>query len=372
MRTNLTTDKGRNKISVMPKEQKPIDLDRELMTEPERIEEDRVLKLETELAHLGPGAQIIIERLRPSWCKGQLEKLTVGEEGIDLDYLIRTWGGQLLSLKIIGPGNRIRGSHSVELYTYEPRRRGKILREPGYDGDEDEEISPQVVLSQAPAPPPNNDAMFKMLELYNGARQSEVETLRLIVQSQIEASGRTQSPAAMGFGEMFKMIAGMQKLQHLFQRDEPAAVNPDDVFPTQVMDLLGMFIQSKNGDNAKNVITGPAQVRRPQQLASVSPLTGPTQRPASATPAPAPQSVVPPQAHNGNLATQIAALNPREAAAVLLDALASMPPDRKNQAIAAVFQEFENLEGAEQYYEDDPAAVDDESEENTGVKQGSQ
>jgi hypothetical protein len=364
----LTTDKERNKISVMPKEPKPIDLDRELMTEPERIEEDRVLKLETELAHLGPGAQIIIERLRPSWCKGQLEKLTVGEEGIDLDYLIRTWGGQLLSLKIIGPGNRIRGSHSVELYTYEPRRRGKILREPGYDGDEEDDTAPQVVLSQAPAPPPNNDAMFKMLELYNGARQSEVETLRLIVQSQIEASGRTQSPAAMGFGEMFKMLAGFRKMQDLFQRDEPAPIDPDGAFPQQVMDLLGMFIQSKNGDNAKNVITGPAQVRRPQQLATVSPLTGPVQRPASTTPAPAPA----PQAQNENLATQIAALNPREAAAVLLDALASMPPDRKNQAIAAVFQEFENLEGAEQYYEDDPAAVDDDPAGNQGVKQGSQ
>ena len=345
----------------------PIDLERELMTEPERIEEDRVLKLQTELAELGPGTQVIIERLRPSWCRGQLEKYTVGPEGIDLDYLIRTWGGQLLSIKIVGHGNRIRGSHSVELYSYEPRRRGKLLHEPGYEVEDDED-TPQVVVNSASPAPPDNQLMLGMVQLLNTQHQSQVDTLRTIIAAQIDAASRQsqQSPSALGFSEMIKMMGAFSKLRDMFQQDQPVSdIDPDDAFAQQMMGMLGTFIQGRNENTGRAAIVGPSE-RPPlpqQRLAPVAPLPA-AQRPPAANVVHQP---------NVNLAQEIAALNPREAAAVLLDALAAMPADRKNQAIAAVWQEFEALQGYDpvddEYEEDDQAAINDKRTDK-GVKQG--
>ena len=153
--------------------------------EPEREADRKIEALETELASLQAGVQVIIERLRPSWCKGQLEKLTIGDEGLDLDYLIRTWGGNLLSVKICGKGGRIHGSHTVELYTFDPRRHGKILRAPNRNED-DEDIAPAPLM----APPPSPEiALFpKMLEMMEAQRQSEMETLRAILLAQNQSA----------------------------------------------------------------------------------------------------------------------------------------------------------------------------------------
>lgn len=307
-----------------PPEREDIDI----RTEPERVADDKVEALERELAALQPGVQVVIERLKPTWCKGQLEKLTVDDDGLDLDYLIQNWGGQLLSIKIIGAGGRIRGSHSVELYSFEPRRYGKLLRAPNKP-DEEETTAP----AQNPVVvhPPAQDAslMGKMFDMLNAQRASEVETLRLLLTQQQLTSAPAPAQTFNGVGELLKLAGAFNKLKDMFQSEQPQAMgNPDDMFPMQMMDMLGKFIDNRQQPRGQLV---------PPQQPQGQPSQGPP-LPAAAAKVTTPTR----QGHPGgeDMIAQFQTLPPEKAADVLMTALGRMPPEKQQAAFDVMKDRF--------------------------------
>lgn len=301
--------------------------------EPEREADRKIEALETELASLQAGVQVIIERLRPSWCKGQLEKLTIGDEGLDLDYLIRTWGGNLLSVKICGKGGRIHGSHTVELYTFDPRRHGKILRAPNRNED-DEDIAPAPLM----APQPEIALFPKMLEMMEAQRQSEMETLRAILLAQNQ-SAPAPAPAFGGVGELLKMAGAFNQLKDMFRTEQPLAT-AEEAFPAQIMDMAKMFLESKREPRPRLVppTTGPNE--------------GPGAPPLRRMPArPIENPNVTPLRGADDIVSQISAMDPNLAADTLITALGQMPGNRQEETIAAFMERFQDT--MPDYFEED-------------------
>jgi hypothetical protein len=325
----------------------------DLRTEPERVADDKVEALERELAALQPGVQVVIERLKPTWCKGQLEKLTVDEDGLDLDYLIQNWGGQLLSIKIIGAGGRIRGSHSVELYSFDPRRYGKLLRAPNKP-DEEETPAPApnpVVIQSQPAQDPN--LLGKLFDMLNAQRSSEVETLRLLLQQQ--QSAPAPAPAFNGVNELIKMAGAFNKLKDLFQIEQPQSLgNPEDMFPMQIMDMLGKF-----WDNGKQQPQPRGQLAPPQQQKKQ-----PSQPPGGLPP-PSAGKVTPIRQGGEDLITQFSSLPPENAADVLMTALGRMPPEKQQAAFDVMKERFYKFMPEIFDLMDENEAADDEDETET-------
>lgn len=303
----------------------------DIRTEPERVADDKVEALERSLATLQPGVQVVIERLKPTWCKGQLEKLTVDEDGIDLDYLIQNWGGHLLSVKVIGNGGRIRGSHSVELYSFDPRRYGKILRAPNKPEEEELSVAPNPVVIQQPAQD-NSGLLVKLLDMMNAQRQSEIETLRTLLtvqQQQAIASPVTDRNALSGISEVVKTAQAMTQLKDIFRTD-PEVSGDDGAFPTQVFDVLKMFLNQKNDSPRQPRITAPAS---PSLPVTRLPVSGGTTDPS--------------------LAETLSTMDANHAADVLTDALKKMDGEKREETIVEFLRRFQ-----------DAAPENDEEEED--------
>lgn len=305
--------------------------------------EEKTSKLEQDLALLQPGVQVLIERLQPGWCRGPLEKYTVGEEGLDLTYLRDTWGGDVLSIKIIGARGRFQGSHTIELKSFPPRSFGRKLKQPNRyepdDGDDAQQHSTPVV-NPNPAGYQTADMMFKMVELLNAQRQSEVDTLRILLEAQIRSVNERQSvntsTGGGGVSEILKMARGYHQLRDLFQSEvNPAAQDPDDAFPMMVMDTFSkMFARP---EAPKTPITGPRQVLATPKITAV-----PAEKPS------------PPQ-QNPDIAALMSHLPPRQVAQTILTALGAMPEDRREEAIEEFWHEFSQMmpDAAGEQYEDD-------------------
>lgn len=315
-------------------------------TEPEREADRKIEALELELANLQPGVQVILERLRPSWCKGQLEKLTVSDEGLDLDYIIRTWGGQLISVKIVGKGGRICGSHSVELYTFEPRRFGKILKEPSRPGEDDEAgYQPPPSPQQIVAGPSNElSIMEKVFTLMNAQRQSEIDTLRAIVTAQLQnqvSSTPATAPAVQDpLRELLKAANTYRQLEGIFGPKETPQLGGEEQFPAQIMEMAKMLFD-KSGQQPRAQLVEPQLNPRP---------IAPPPKMAPSTPATAPAPVTPIR-EKPDLASMLSGLNANEAAETLIMALGKMDPNKQDDTIEAFMDKFR--ETMPEFFEED-------------------
>jgi hypothetical protein len=300
-------------------------------TPAEEIEEEKVDRLEAELSALEPGVQVIISRLQPSWCKGKLEKITVPDEGIDVNYLIRTWGGKLLSLKVLGKGNRILGSHSIELYTFEPRIYGKPLRQPTHiDGSVDEDTPTNAPIVPTSAPQQDMTALYaKMFELADERNKAEIDGLKQMLITFMTQSTQQPPPqqasALGGISDLVKTANAINQLKEAFHTEPVlSGASPEDAFPGQVMDVLKMFLDNKQSEPAK--LTGPVQAQL-QQTAQQPPAT---------------RKVTP--IHGTDPIAQITAMDPTRAADTLITALGRMPQQKKAATVTAFWKRFEEYQ----------------------------
>lgn len=322
----------------------------------ERVERDRVERLEQELSALSPGAQVIITRLQPTWCKGQLERITVGDDGIDLDYLIRQWGGQQLELRIQPQGGRIKGRHVIDLFTFDPRRYGEILKDPvrGTGGSKSESPSREIVT----VPNPQGDSIAqlggifeKMFNAMEARSNSQVELLTTLLAAQMKQTAQAPpaSPAQSSVTELLKMARAMGELKELLGVDAGGGqqLSMEEALPGQVLELLKGFTQQRQETGAR--------------------LTPPVPNPAAL------QGGAPPPAEN---VTQIrkpdplAALkemDPQQAADSIADILASMPVNKREEVAEHFYKRLSELLGIELEFED-PTATDDDTETQGVVK----
>jgi hypothetical protein len=331
----------------------------DLRTKREREEDDRIDRLMSELAAIEPGVQVVIQRKQPTWCKGNLEKLTIGEEGLDLDYLIKTWGGHLLSLRIQDKNGQFKGIHNVELYSFPPRRHGKLLKAPNQFDDDEPQPNPQPQPMAAPREQSSiTELMFQMFIQMSQQMQaqaaSERETLRALLlnaqpQTPRNSIGETMA-AFKAFTEMREMLSG-----------DGGSGGDGDGFPGQIMDMVKMFMESKQHQQAPARLVpqrpSPAPVPNGQLVPPRGPQPKPEQLP-SVTPIRSPQ----------DLAAQIAALEPHQAAETLMHALGGMKPEKQEVALAAFGELFNEANNDFMYVEE--TADDDPDERGTESKAG--
>lgn len=334
-------------------------------SESEKQRDAEIDRLDTFFAGLQPGVTLLVERLKPSWCAGLLEEITVQkDEEIGLDYFIETWGGEVLSVKIRGAGGRLSGSYKIQLGSYPPLLLGEPLKR--HDRREIFGKKEGEQMGQAPAAPvvvnPSN-ALEKMIQAIPAlipivtAWMQNAETRRKEEQQHRDTMmlQMMKMNANSGIGDITKIGAAMGQLQQIFSQNAAGGGGEGSdgmEFIPQALDVLKMVL-------------GPGQQ---QQKAApthrLSPPRGGGGPPAAAS---APKvAKVTPIKQGTNLAQSLSDLDPESAANTVMDALALMPPDKQAAALAHIGGQYDSMMGGDDGQGDEGEY--DEEEETRGVQ----
>lgn len=318
---------------------------------PPPIEIQRSDRLTRLLSSVQSGWKIAILREQPSWCKGHLETLEVfdpSEEGsaVDVNYLIREWGGHKLFLKVHNERGQWVGGGSISLFSYPPRVHGKLLQEPNYA----ELLTPAPAPQQNPYPYPPPAApgptldFGKLLDIVMKQKNSDptmlLKILELQQQQQVQAAPPQQNIVEQFMG-MMGLMREMQGMLGEFGGGGGGGGGGDDLggMLPMVADLLKGLMQ-KQGQPApqRRVLTPPQHGGAPVQPLPPAPVQGSTGETLS------------------GIADKLATLDPSDAAEVVLKALGDMPEERRSRAMSI----FLNSMGEEEYL-DDMSNKDDNS-----------
>jgi len=328
--------------------------------------DDQIDKLDRFFGGLNPGVSVLIERVQPSWCNGLLEEIQVTDDGLDLDYLIDTWGGQLLSLKMRGKaGKLVGGSYKVPLYSYPPLRFGERLHP--YDkggrfsqGDDTPTAPPVVVnppgfdkiLAAVPAIMP---FVLKLMENAEARNQQNMTMMMQMMQANQNQGG--------GITDIAKVSSMMGELNTIFRQNSGGGDQGGGEvdFMAHAMDVMKMFMDNK---------PTPAQPKpqpQPQQARLTSPSRPAPNRggpPASMAKPQIPAATVTTLNPSRDVAKQLAGMDPDDISGTLIDSISQMSPDKRDAAVSKFMGEFqaymietEGLEGDEIDEDDDKRGV---------------
>jgi hypothetical protein len=307
---------------------------------PDQEKEARLARL---LSSMGQGWKVSIIRVQPSWCRGHLETVEIYDpsEAIDIDYLIRTWGGQRLHVKIHNEKGDWVGGGSVSLFSYPPLVQG-------------ERITPKTVMTETPPSQTQINpvqqgpafsgidipALFKLLQQ---GKKSELDLALKILERQPNMAAPAPAQPNQPMGSMFEQMGAMMQmfgqmrefLGDMSQGGAAPATGGDDLAPVigdVVKGLLGTVQQNPQPTQARPTVVGP----RP-----VPPVPG--------TP--------PPGTNNGDhrapdlrpvegigveslsaIANKLAGLSPEDSVDVIIQALGDMPADKRQAAIQTFMQ----------------------------------
>ena len=175
--------------------------------EPSLTSEDaKIARLDKLLAEVQTGWTVSIYRARPSWCKGYLERVELLEdEVIDLDYLAKTWGGEVLRLRICDHTGQWKGGADIHLHSYPPRFHGQLIQRPEY--------LPMVPAAGKGAPGRDPiDSYQHMMTLLRDARKEDLDMLQKLTK-------RSPAPAAapdLGLGSLEQLAGVYERLHGIF------------------------------------------------------------------------------------------------------------------------------------------------------------
>jgi hypothetical protein len=321
--------------------------DKNEQEEPEKSESEReydkqINRLDSFFSALQPGVSILIERLKPSWCSGVLEEITVTDELIDLPYFINTWGGQLLSAKVRARGGLLKGCYKIPLYTYPPLRFGekiypydKVAR--FSDQKETEMNSSQPVVVNAPQSqslekifaslPAILPFVLKWFESAEKRRQNDIA-----IMMQMANSNKPSSPIT----DISQIGTMMSQLSDVFKKSmgsEPIQ-NEMDFIP-QALDVLKMVLSPQQKPKQANIV-GPKSAPPASNFDSnkIMPLPSVKSNPSS-------------------IANSICDMDPSTAAETIIESLAKMDVGKREQAISHFLNEYAEMEDDDTDIEDD-------------------
>lgn len=328
-------------------------------TESEREYDRQIERLDSFFSGIQPGVTLLIERLKPSWCSGLLEEITVNDEVIDLQYFIENWGGQLLSVKVRGKKGQLQGSYKVPLHSYPPLRYGEKIfpYDKGERFKEGEQMQGNQPVIVNPPQSANLEKIFaaipailpfviKWLEATETRRQNDMVLMMQMMKGQNSGGG---------IADISKLGAVMAQLNEVFRKNmggDGGGGNEMDFIP-QALDVLKM------------VLAPGGEKKQPEQRARLAPpsMSGPPA--ASSTPPRSKVTPLPtatPAASPADLANNISALPPDAAAETIIEALGRMDPSKRDAAIGHFLGEYSaTMEEDESDFEgDDEQEQDDE------------
>lgn len=310
-------------------------------SESERQYDEQIARLDAFFASVQPGVTLLIERLKPSWCSGLLEEITVGDEEIDLQYFIETWGGHLLSVKVRGKGGRLAGSYKVPLHSYPPLRWGERIW-PNDRGDrfreKDEQPQQSPVVVNPPAPSHSFEKILSALpallpialKYFEGQEQRRREDMAMMLEMSRRSNGGGGGMDLSQIGTVFT------QLHDVFGKMGGGGGGGDlEQFLPQALDVLKLVMQPKGEKPAPRGRLAPPSPVRP-----VTQLTPPKGAPAglsSSSSTPAPRDV----------ASDLVDMDPTEAAETIIEAIGRMEPGKRDQAMSHFIGQMQNMEGDE-------------------------
>jgi hypothetical protein len=329
--------------------------------------DQQIERLDSFFSTLQPGVTILIERLKPSWCSGLLEEITIGDDAINLDYFIDTWGGQLLSAKVRGKRGRLAGCYKIPLYSYPPLRFGEMI-EQSSKGDrfrdrdrEDYQQNPAPVVVHPPAAVGTDKIIASLTGLapfvleWMKNQEARRQNDMMMMMQMMKAGG---GGGGGGIADFSKMAQVMAQLNEVFRQNQGQGDGGGDMdFLPQALDVLKMVLAP--GDKS-------ATKAQPKSRLTAGSVAGapPPRRIAPASPTqPAPVAKVMPLNPPKDIAGAISTMEPKEAAGTLIEAIGRMSPDKRDQAIGHFLTEFQNDMGEEmddeEDFEDEGGEIDD-------------
>lgn len=302
-------------------ELRPTKIDRTERPSREQNSQDRLERL---LSSLERGWKVVILRQQPTWCRGHLETIEYfgeDDEPIDIDYLIRTWGGSRLHLKIHNESGQWLGGGSVSLFSYPPKVRGKILKE-------EDMIGANIGHAATVIPAVHNQGIDigKILDILSkkgsGFDAANMVKLIEIAQNRNLAQPAAPPPQQNPMEQMIQMATAFKQMQQIFGGGDfgsGGGGDGDNLAPIAA-EVVKALVQKKQSPPSRGALLPPqpqsAPIEKPKPLPS---------RPKQKT-------------DNGELKTitqlanKISNMDPDDAAGVVFLALDGM--DEKKRAAA--------------------------------------
>ena len=325
----------------------------------DKAHEEQIVRLDNFFSSLQPGVSILIERLKPTWCSGLLEEIQITEDGIDLDYMIETWGGQLLAVKMRGKGGRlVGGSYKVPLYSYPPLRYGQKLKP--YDrGERFMNGEPPTPVQNSPVvvnQPPGLEKILSAIPAIMPLITSVMERSEARNQQNMQMMmAMLRSNQGSGLADISKIGTVMTQLNDLFKQNSSSGDQMGEIdFMTQAMDVMKMFLDKPKQPQPQSIpqarLTGPTSKNTKNargQLSGQSPIQDKPDKITELNP-------------SSSIAAEIAKMSPELISDTLLNSISKMSPEKRDATIANFIGEFQNFmeeEGLEN-------ADDDRFEEN--------
>jgi len=293
---------------------------------PETPEEKQLRSLDEFFGELNSGVRLLIQRIEPSWCRGVLEEIEIGNEPLDIDYFIETWGGKLLSVKIRRKTGTLGGAHPIPLYSYPPLVRGERLyereRNPIQKPEKEESTSaPSVVVNPSngldkliqalPALIPVATSWFQAAE---ARRQSDRDLMMQMI---------ARSQRSSGLSDITQLGSVMSQLSEVFKSNFTQS-DPNDfsAFIPQALDVLKMLAKP-------DASIGP----KPHRITGTKPVPEPTMRPVTSITT----------TNQDDLARKLASLPADAGAEKLIEALGMMSPDKRDQVWSTFLSQYEDV-----------------------------
>jgi len=326
---------------------------------PSEIEYDRQLdRLDSLFSSLSPGVTLLIQRIQPSWCKGVLEEITIGDDEVNLDYFIETWGGHLLLVKIRGASGKIAGNYKIPLFSYPPMVYGKKLK---YNDKSDRFLDePESIPNANPAP------QSPIVVKSDSGMEQIVKILPTIIPLITEYSkaneARRQADMAMmmqimhaqnnsGLSDITKIGSVMSQLSEMFKRNNEGGGGASDMdFMASALDTIKTVFANKTEKKSEPRLIAPVKAR--PGAPPVAPPIGPPVKLTS--------NVTPLKNSTENIAKSISELDPRSISDTIIQAMSRMEPGKRNEAIGHFLAEYEadmaaDVEGD---YDDDDQSIE--------------
>lgn len=287
---------------------------------PDQRSTDRLTYL---LSSLERGWKVVVLREQPTWCRGHLETIEYfgdDDEPIDIDYLIRMWGGRKLHLKIHNERGQWIGGGSISLYSYPPKVRGKIIKEEEFYGSipgPQASMTPAMIPHQIQAP---NLDISKILDLVSKQKGADLGSmLKLLEYAQGRPAVQQQNPLE----QMLGMAQIFRQFKDVFSDfGGSTSTDSDDMTPI-FGEIVKALVQKKDKPSSRGALAPPKLPRKslPMPAANPQESTGKSDSKRDEK-----ETIT-------QIARKMSDLEPEDAAGVVFLALDGMPPDKRQAAM---------------------------------------
>jgi hypothetical protein len=320
---------------------------------------------------LHPAWSVTIERTRPSWCTGWLETIECDpEDPIDQEYIRDTWGGQRFKLVVNDEMGQYVTSFRISI-DGPPKRNGRVIDDPEdiarRQAREDRALEIQrLEISRSKEPAPSTDPTLgtivaKLIEAQTNKGTGELDFVKEIMKQQL-----TKKPEERrDLKELMELATSMREMAELF------GMNNGGEDGSSMAGIAAKFMDVLDRRNQLDARQQQAPQRQPKRLRVIknpgahAPQIAQGAAQGAAPPQGAAHPQQPEQLSRAALASTLAGMDPMDAAAVTMSALAEMPAENRIKLMEMLggedlgdFEDGEDLEDLEDLEENSQHETD--------------